>query len=437
MKTTLMMTVALTGMMAGSALATPATVSDVLVRQRWPWSRKADISFVLGQSDAYQDVTLTAYNGTTRLGVIPDAALTGDMTVGLSKEGGRFSYVFDPAKSGFGADVMTRFRVEVSAADSTYVLYKIVNLVASNVTDVTIGDLKSGKYGAWQENPVEGVRSVIWTGVTNVDVWATTNLVLRHIKAGSYYMGYYATNGAAAPSESQRVTISKDFYIGVFEMTQRQWELIYPALSVTNCYYTNRLYYATRPVEYISSYTRIRGGSWPTSSAVGAGTFCANLSAMTGGLAFDLPTEGQWEYACRAGTQTELNIGVNYTAAALAEVSLGDRVVGTQSSDLTCGTMRVGYRRPNAWGLYDMHGNACEWSRDWFTSTPPASINSPVTTDPTGPRTGTVDPQHTWIVYRLLCGTPSPWYKATYAIRTNYGPDWSDKFVGFRIMMQP
>ena len=98
------------------------------------------------------------------------------------------------------------------------------------------------------------------------------------------------------------------------------------------------------------------GAGWPSSSAVDASSFLGKLRVRTG-LDFDLPTEAQWEYACRAGTTTTY--------------SYGDSAKGSYmlySSNSSSKSHEVGTKSPNPWGLYDMHGNVAEWCLDWYAS---------------------------------------------------------------------
>ena len=201
-------------------------------------------------------------------------------------------------------------------------------------------------------------------GGFNTDEYKTTKLVLRQIDAGSYQM-----------RNTNTVTLTHPFYIGVFEVTQKQCELV---TGQNPSQYKGTM----RPVERIS-YTSIRGNSngtnWPSSSAVDADSFLGKLRARTG-LKFDLPTEAQWEYACRAGTTHDYNNGGSTTNDL---VQLG-RYSGNQSDGVggyTNAHTTVGSYLPNAWGLYDMHGNALEWCLDWF-----GPLQSG--TDPKGASTG-------------------------------------------------
>ncbi len=114
------------------------------------------------------------------------------------------------------------------------------------------------------------------------------------------------------------------------------------------------------------------GAGWPTTSAVDSSSFLGKLRARTG-IEFDLPTEAQWEYACRAGTTTTYSYGSSY-----------DGNYMWYSSNLSSKTHEVGTKLPNLWGLYDMHGNVWEWCLDWYNS----SLTSKVT-DPNGSSTGT------------------------------------------------
>ena len=182
----------------------------------------------------------------------------------------------------------------------------------------------------------------------------TTKLVLRRIEPGTFMM-----------CNTAHVTLTRPFYIGVFEVTSAQYQLVMGTTGGEG---------DARPEADIS-YDTIRGSSdWPNSSSVGADTFLGRLRARTGLATFDLPTEAQWEYACRAGTTSDYNNGGN-TVEDLKQ--LGRFGVNEESGNGDDGhggdayayeKTVVGSYLPNAWGLYDMHGNVREWCLDYYGS---------------------------------------------------------------------
>ena len=202
----------------------------------------------------------------------------------------------------------------------------------------------------WPVSYLSAVPAGGWT-----DTYKTTKLVLRRIEAGTFIMGGDQTD------ENHRVTLTKPFYMGVFEVTQIQWELVmgaWPDDIVTfSSFGCGDVYPA-----YSVSYDDIRGASlgaqWPASAAVDASSFLGRLRAKTG-LEFDLPTEAQWEYACRAGTTTSYYWG---DAMDDAYAWYYDNSVSNSGTKLHL----VGTKLPNVWGLYDMSGNLEEWCRDWY-----------------------------------------------------------------------
>ena len=233
------------------------------------------------------------------------------------------------------------------------------------------------------------------------DEYKTTKLVLRVIESGSYKM-----NG------SYDVTISKPFYMGVFEVTQKQYQLV---TGSNPSEYTGD----ARPVELVS-WNIIRGNSsthnWPSVTTVDANSFMGKIRAKTG-LTFDLPTEAQWEYACRAGTTSEYNNG----GSTEADLALLGRYLGNQNdgrggySKYT----KVGSYTPNAWGLYDMHGNVWEWCLDWD-----GYLSS--STDPKGPTSGSLRVKRggSWFDSADDCASSN---------RSFYFPSYTSNDYGFRL----
>ncbi len=191
---------------------------------------------------------------------------------------------------------------------------------------------------------------------------------LLPIKAGSFTMGSPATELGRFPDEVQHeVKIEKDFWMGKTEVTQLQWD----AVMGTNPERYNQAWYHgdALPMENVS---------W-----MEANEFCRRLTEqekkakrIPENAIFRLPTEAEWEYACRAGTTTAFNNGKDFlqkgtNCPELAEVATFRFNSGGKRGRFNR-TKQVATRRPNAWGLLDMHGNVAEWCDDNYTDiTPP------------------------------------------------------------------
>ncbi len=198
--------------------------------------------------------------------------------------------------------------------------------------------------------PVSYLEEVPAGGWT--DEYKTTKLVLRRIEPGTFTMGDEIMTSIPEPymrNTPHEVTLTKPFYIGIFEVTQKQYELV---TGNNPSYYRGNM----RPVDAIS-WNTIRGDSlvynWPSLTNVDPATFIGKIQVRTG-FEFDLPTEAQWEYACRAGSTTAFYYGNSAN---------GDYMWYISNSSYE--THDVGMKLPNQWGLYDMHGNVWEWCLDW------------------------------------------------------------------------
>ena len=174
------------------------------------------------------------------------------------------------------------------------------------------------------------------------------------IPAGTFIMGDARVNKDWTPHE---VILTTSFKMGVHEVTQAQYEQVM----------------GVNPSEFKGADNPVETLSWDD-----AVEFCRRLSALpaekAAGNVYRLPTEAEWEYACRAGTTTKYSFGDD-------ESELRDHAWCSENSDVQ--THRVGSKKPNAWGLYDMHGNVFEWCQDRYGDYPSGSV-----TDPTGPAVG-------------------------------------------------
>lgn len=156
------------------------------------------------------------------------------------------------------------------------------------------------------------------------------------------------------------VTISRAFYMGIYTVTNEQYEVVMDL----------------RPGDAQLARNPVDGISWND-----AMEFCKKLSKKTG-HPVHLPTEAQWEYACRAGTQTPFNFGQSISTDQ-ANYN-GEFVFAKGKKGPYRGkSIAVGTFKPNAWGLYDMHGNVMQWCRDWF-----GKYSATARMDPRGPDDG-------------------------------------------------
>jgi formylglycine-generating enzyme required for sulfatase activity len=217
------------------------------------------------------------------------------------------------------------------------------------------------------------------------------------IPAGEFMMGSPDADKEAFKGEKpqHRVTISKPFYLGKYMVTQAQWE----AVMGNNPSKFNGL---NNPVENVS---------WDDVQE-----FIKKLNQKEGGNKYRLPTEAEWEYAARAGMTSTYSFGDDAGA-------LGRYAWYKGNSGET--THPVGGKEPNAWGLYDMHGNVWEWVQDWYGGYAGSSA-----TDPRGPSSGS---------FRVLRG--GSWGSdaggCRSARRSCDTPGGRDLTLGFRLAFSP
>ena len=234
-----------------------------------------------------------------------------------------------------------------------------------------------------------------------MEVTNSIGMKLRLIPAGEFMMGSPTTESKRGDVETQhRVTITKPFYMGVTEVTQEQYQKVM----------------GTNPSEFKGAQNPVETVNWGD-----AVEFCRKLSAMpdekTAGHVFRLPTEAEWEYACRAGTTTAYGFGDDASRS-------GDYGWLVDNSDSK--THPVGEKKPNAWGLYDMHGNVNEWCQDRNSGRRGDYPNGSAT-DPTGAASGS---------FRVIRG--GSWRNLARncrsAARGRGKPENRGSFLGFRVL---
>ena len=216
-----------------------------------------------------------------------------------------------------------------------------------------------------------------------------TNMV--RIPAGSFHR------------KDQRVTVSRDFWLGQFEVTQGEYQAL---MGHNPSHFQGD---DLRPVEKVSHADAVAYCAALTRQEQAAGR-------LPPGYAYRLPTEAEWEYACRAGSTHRFSFGDDDQEA--------DRHAWTEENS-EGSTQPVGRKLPNAWGLYDLHGNVWEWCHDWFADYPAGDL-----LDPTGPGTGE---------YKVFRG--GGWNHAARfarcANRFMMTPANGIYFVGFRLALGP
>ena len=330
-------------------------VQSVTAGQFFPFDRMVIINYVL-DSDVNDEFTVdffcTTDEGETFYKLSEYGYLSGDGEEGTVYGNGSHKIYWAPGEA-FDNIYSDSMRIKVTG--------EVVPPPPK--TFMTI-DLSDGSVSYSPEPPAS------WT-----DEYKTTKLALKRIEAGTFLMGSPADFSMRGDTDlyQHEVTLTKPYYIGVFEITQAQYELI----TGTNPSQTKG---ATRPLEGVNFNT-----------ITGANGFFQLLNAKTG-LTFGLPTEAQWEMACRAGTETSLNNGTDIQTndwdPNLAKLGryTGDFNDNMPTQDYNgCHTV-VGSYLPNAWGLYDMHGNVYEWCLDWIDNS--HLYNTDPTVDEVGTLTG-------------------------------------------------
>ena len=203
------------------------------------------------------------------------------------------------------------------------------------------------------------------------DEFKTTRLLMRLVPAKNVTWWMGAPSGEAGQTSANaefrhKVKLTSNYYLGVFPVTQKQYSVAYtnaaPFNYKNNATYPSRMLFPAEGIKYVDLRGPTETYNWPATGRgeVASGSFLGMLRTNTG-VDFDLPTDAEWEYACRAGTAEALSSGKSYTEANLSELGWFKTTADPPSSPRP-----VGLKMPNPWGFYDMHGNVYEWCLDWY-----------------------------------------------------------------------
>ena len=313
-----------------SAQALDLEVKDVKIAQRYPWNGLVDIDYTVVCSDKDADVYVypVGYDVDMNLS-IPPRTLTGDGANGKAVKAGTHRMTWDMAKDMGENYNRAKFSMKVHAY--------------AGAAPYMVIDLKEGSNAEkYEVNYLNEMPDTQWPAE-----YKTTKLVLKLIPPGTFMMGSSAEEHDAviksysywAYETLHKVTLTQPFYCAVFELTGQQHDLIMGGGSTDYNSKTGLSY------DYLRGSTL--GAKWPEHQQVDATSLIGKLRSRTG-ITIDLPTEAQWEYACRAGD--------------------------TRSTS----------GNPNTWGLYGMNATPAEWCLDWLKM----DLGIAPAVDPQGPTSG-------------------------------------------------
>jgi formylglycine-generating enzyme required for sulfatase activity len=231
---------------------------------------------------------------------------------------------------------------------------------------MVVGCVEEAKKEAVQEDKTKNETTInLRENFTVPDL----NLDMIWCPPGTFTMGSPTTEaGRQADLEDEHnVSLTRGFYLGKYEVTQAQYEAVMTGVTGDGNATPSRFHgYPNRPVENVS---------WNDAQVFLTGLNEQQEGDLPAGWSYVLPTEAQWEYACRAGTTSAYSWGNDINSSRANYNWDGDQDNGQ--------TQDVGMYAPNSWGFFDMHGNVWEWTADLY-----AVYSSEAQTDPTGPASG-------------------------------------------------
>ena len=263
--------------------------------------------------------------------------------------------------------------------------------------------LTAGEALALHDYEIGGQRQLYATPLVTEAITNTIGMTLRKIPAGTFMMGSPEGEESRRDNEQRHeVTITTPFYMQATEVTQGQWKTVMGTEPWTE-----------KGVKEVTNYA----ATWISWEE--AVEFCKKLSQIEGDK-YRLPTEAEWEYACRAGTETAWSFGDDNSK--LNEYAWHGGIAGERFAH------QVGLKKPNSFGLYDMHGNVWEWCQDYYAKD---YYNQSPEIDPKGPQAGE---------RRVIRG--GSWgeldqSRSRSACRNNESSSRPQDNVGFRVVLEP
>ena len=361
-------------------LAVPAVAAPTLtvdrVQQRYPWNGLVDIDYTVSGYEEGADpndytVAFSFEAVTNGVAVSKTPASFGTYaSCDLPSANGSHRVTWDSAADGctglFATNVSftgTLYRDATTAAEAAYM-----------IVDVSSG-ASSSAY------PVRFASDAVDSSQFNKDLYKTTRIVFKRVPAGSFWMGQGVINtskdrnGNVAPAEGvlrQYVQLTEDFYLALFETTEAQYYQVCGGTAST----------AKTPKRSVFCGATIDAAISKYYDRLSARATCRG-ELVSG---FSLPTEAQWERACRAGTLSSVYTGVNIN------IQADTNPIRAKLCACSGNVLEVGSFDPNPWGFYDLYGNVCEWCSDFYEKDYPEGTydeTNPLV-DPKGPDSGTI-----------------------------------------------
>ena len=355
-----------------AGFAGEVSVSDVEVRQLWPWSGDIDIGFTVEGGNTAVKFT-AEYDGVEPF-AIPEGQLSGDF---FDAAPGRRHVRWSLARAGLDSQKLKNLKITASV-DDTDRTYLILNL-----NDGSYRYAAAEPEDRWTSDPAN----------------YQTNIVFRRIPKGTKKLGltddlYEKVVGHFNFEKEHEVTLTSDYYISVFMITQGQQQYIINKAKgkILTEFSKPRVFGSRTYCELRGNTNETDGIDWPnTKYAVAYGSMVSNVRSIVSKTfpsewIVDIPTSGQWEYAAKGTTPFDqlYSVGGDVDSSREEITNLIDKIA-IWGHNYSSGDKNVGQKAANGYGIYDVIGLGFEWVADrYYNNTSPYKG-----TDPVGPTTGT------------------------------------------------